>query len=498
MNARWTKQSGGGRPYETMANYTHDLIVIGAGSGGLGAAGFGGAIGLKVALIDRTRENYGGDCLNYGCVPSKALLHVAAQFAGARQATKFGLDIEGKADFGKVMEYIHGQQSIIRAHETPEYLTREYGLECLVGEAMLTGRKEVSVNDRKLTAPRIVLASGSKPRHLSVPGVEAVKQYDNESVFSELQELPEHLVIVGGGPNSCEMAQAFRRLGSQVTLLNRGDRILERDPAPAAAVLHRKLKAEGVKIRNLTEIVRFRDAHTAVLKKDGLADGDLSFTHLIVGIGREVRTSGLGLELAGVHVTDGKIVTDAYYRTSNKSIFAIGDAYGAEMFSHGAEKHNTDLWTNLLSPIDRKHQLKHFSWVTFTDPEVATFGLTPAQMKEQGLDYETVTQSFDHDDRAVAADYRDSVLLLYLSKPRFGSSKVLGGCMAAPGAGEMIQELLLLNQFDLPYGKLTNKIYAYPVGSRINQKPARDRAQDRLLSPLTKRLLQAAYRLQNR
>ncbi len=481
-----------------MANYTHDLVVIGAGSGGLGAAGFGGAIGLKVALIDKTARHYGGDCLNFGCVPSKALLHVAAQFAGARQATKFGLQIEGRADFSQVMEYITGRQDVIRTHETPEYLAKEYGLECLVGEAMLTGRNEVTVNGRKLTAPRIVLATGSKPRHLNVPGVERVKQYDNESVFSELHELPERLVIVGGGPNSCEMAQAFRRLGSEVTVLNRGERILANDPAPAAAVLHRKLRAEGVQIRNHTEIARFRDAHTAVVKKDGVADGEITFTHLIVGIGRIVRTSGLGLELAGVHVKGGKIVADAYYRTSNPAIFAIGDAYGREMFSHGAEKHNTDLWTNLLSPIDRKHNLKHFSWVTFTDPEVATFGYMPAQLDERGIRYETVTQSFDHDDRAVAADYRDSVLLLYLSKPRFGSSKVLGGCMAAPAAGEMIQELLLLNQLGLPYGKLTNKIYAYPVGSRINQKPARDRAQDRLLSPLTKRLLQAAYRLQNR
>ena len=481
-----------------MPTYTHDLIVIGAGSGGLGAAGFGGALGLRVALIDKTARAYGGDCLNFGCVPSKALLHVAAQFAGARQATKFGLQTEGKADFRRVMDYVHHQQSIIREHETPAYLEQEYGLDCLVGEAMLTDRNEVTVNGEKLSAPRIVLATGSKPRHLKTPGVEQVKQYDNESVFGELDQLPERLLIVGGGPNSCEMAQAFQRLGSQVTLLNRGERLLSKDPAEAAAVLEEKLRAEGVSIRHQTEVQRFQDAHTAVLIDDGVPAGELTFTHLIVAIGRAVRTTGLGLELAGVHTKDGKIVVDDYYRTTNPAIYTVGDAYGHEMFSHGAEKHNTDLWTNLLSPIDRKHVLKHFSWVTFTDPEVATFGYTEKQLRERGMRYETVRQSFDHDDRAVAADYRDSILILYLSKPKFGSAKLLGGCMAAPGAGEMIQELLLLNLLNVDYSKLTNKIYAYPVGSRINQKPARDRAQGRLLSPLTKRLLRAAYRLQNR
>ncbi|MCP9236076.1 NAD(P)/FAD-dependent oxidoreductase [Lewinella sp. JB7] len=481
-----------------MANYTHDLIVIGAGSGGLGAAGFGGAIGLNVALIDRTEKDYGGECLNYGCVPSKALLHVAAQFAGAREAEKFGLRTEGKADLKRVMQYIHERQDIIRQRESPDYLRDEYGLDCIIGEAMLTGEREVTVSGRKLSAPRIVLATGSRPRHLQVPGSEQVKQYDNESVFSELHELPERLLIVGGGPNACEMAQAFRRLGSEVTLLNRGERILKNDPAPAAEVLQEKLLAEGVTIYNRTEVGKFTNGGTAVLAGEGAPEKEIAFTHLIVAIGRQVRTEGLGLELAGVHTQDGNIVVDAYYRTSNKAIYVVGDAYGREMFSHGAEKHNTDLWTNFLSPIDRKHKLQHFSWVTFTDPEVATFGYTAQQLEEEGIDYETVQQSFEHDDRAVAADYRSSVLILYLDKSTFGSSKVLGGTMAAPGAGEMIQELLLLNMLELDYGKLTNKIYAYPVGSRINQKPARDRAQKRLLSSLSKRALQLAYRLQNR
>lgn len=479
-------------------SYTHDLIVIGAGSAGLGAAGFAGAIGLNVALIDKTAKNYGGDCLNYGCVPSKALLHIAAQFAGARKASAFGLESSGKADYKRVLEYIHSRQNIIRAHESPEFMHQEYGIEAIVGEARLTGTRQVTVNGRELTAPRIVLATGSYARKLSVPGAEQVKQYDNKSVFWELDELPEQLLIVGGGPIACELGQAFQRLGSQVTLINRGARIMEKDPASAVAALAKQLENEGVNIINNTEVECFADAHTAELTSDDRPAGTIAFTHCLVAIGRVVTIDGLGLGAAGVEVEDGKIVTDAYYRTTNKAIFAIGDAYGREMFSHGAEKHNTDLWTNFLSPIDRKHKLEHFTWVTFTDPEVATFGKTNRQLNEEGIDYTVIEQSLEDDDRAIAADYRSGVLILYLSKGTLGGGKLLGGCLAAPAAGEMIQELHLLNQLGLKYSKLTNKVYAYPVASRINQKPARDRAQRRLLSPLSKRAMRFAFRLQNR
>lgn len=473
--------------------YTHDLIVIGAGAGGLGAAGFGGGIGLKVALIDRSVKNFGGDCLNYGCVPSKALLHVASLFAGGKKAKAFGLEVSGQADFRAVMQYVHQQQDVIRAHETPEHLEKEYGVETIVGTAELTGPREVTVNDRTLTARRIVLATGSLPRHLRLPGSELVRQWDNESLFWELDSLPEHLLIVGGGPISCEMAQAFVRLGSQVTLLVREDRLLGKDPAVMGNLLASRLRKEGVNIRVETEITQFEDAHRATLN-DGSA---VSFSHLLVAIGREVRTEGIGLTAAGIDTKDGKIVTDDYYRTSNPYVFTVGDAYGREMFSHGAEKHNTDLWNNFLSPFRKRHRLDNFSWVTFTDPEIAVFGRHPRQLREAGIDFEVVQQDFGHDDRAVAADYRGGLLLLYLSKGWINGGKLLGGAMAAPGAGEMIQELHLLQLLGKKYSALTNKVYAYPVGSRINQKPARDRTSRFLLSDRITRVLRLLFRLQN-
>lgn len=486
-----------------------------------------------MALIDKTEKNFGGDCLNYGCVPSKALLHIASLFAGGRAAEDFGLQTSGKADFKKVMEYVHARQNVIRPNETPEHFRQEYGTDAIVGTATLTGKNEVTVNGKKLTAPRIVLATGSVPRQLDLPGVEMVKQWDNESVFWALDELPDHLLIVGGGPISCELAQAFVRLGSQVTLLVRGNRILEKDPPKMGEILAKKLRSEGVDIRFQTEISEFTDASTAVLKGQGIPQAastvaeafageehgsitgpedagedagamrrtyamSVTFSHLLVAIGRKVRTAGLGLEQAGVKVEKGKIVTDDRYRTTNPAIFAIGDAFGQEQFSHGAEFHNTQLWNNLLSPLKKKHHLDKFTWVTFTDPEIASFGMTPERLQEKGIDFETVNLSLEDDDRAIAADYRNGHLIVYLSKGWWGGGKVLGGCLAAPAAGEMIQELHFLQFKGMKYSALTNKIYAYPVGSRIVQKGARKGASDLLTSGPLPKVLRAMYRLFNR
>ncbi|OAV45048.1 NAD(P)/FAD-dependent oxidoreductase [Lewinella sp. 4G2] len=474
---------------------TYDLIVIGAGAGGQGAAGFGSMIGLKVALIDKEAKNFGGDCLNYGCIPSKALLHVAAQFAGAKEAEKFGLQTSGKADFKKVMAYVHAQQEVIRAKETPEYFAEEFGTECIIGTARLSERREVTVNGRTLRARRIVLATGSVPRHLDLPGSDAVKQWDNESLFWELDELPGHLLIIGGGPISCEMAQAFVRLGSRVTLLVRGNRLLQKDPPKMGEILAERLRYEGVDLRLETEIASFSQPFQALLKDSG---EEVDFSHLLVAIGRTVRTEGLGLADAGVEVKNGKIVADDYYRTTNKHVYVVGDAYGREMFSHGAEKHNTDLWTNLLSPIDKRHRLDNFSWVTFTDPEIAHFGLTADQLDERGISYRTIHQSLEHDDRAVAADFRYGHLILYVKTSWRGKGKLLGGCLAAPAAGEMIQELSLLQTLGKKYSTLTQKLYAYPVASRIHQKPARDEAAKVLKSAAVAKAMRVAFRLQNR
>ncbi|MEM8584049.1 MAG: FAD-dependent oxidoreductase [Bacteroidota bacterium] len=477
--------------------YTHDLIVIGAGAGGLGAAGFGGLIGLKVALIDKSEKNFGGDCLNYGCIPSKALLHIAAQFAGGRSAQKFGASFSGKADFKQIMAHVHDLQDVIRAHESPEYLSSQYGLETITGHAKFSGPQSIVVNERALSAPKIVLATGSTARRLDIPGIDQVDLYDNVGLFWTLDELPDHLLILGGGPIGCEMGQAFRRLGSKVTIVNKAHRLLEKEPEVMAQILQEQLAAEGIEFFHQSVVKRFTSSSEASLVVGhDKHQTQISFSHVLNAAGREVVTEGMDLDKAKIRTENGRIVTNDKYQTTNPNIYTVGDAFGREQFSHGAEKHNIDLWNNLLSPVAKKHDLAHFSWVTFTDPQVAAFGYTEQDLKDKDIDFELIEQPFDRDDRAVAADYRYGLLRLYMSKSNWlKSPKILGGSMIAPQAGELIQELLLLNQLSKPLSALTRKIYAYPVASRINQKPARDRVEQQSLSPRVKGLLRWWYRL---
>lgn len=455
-----------------MSPQKYDLIAIGAGSAGIGATGIAHHFGLKTLMIDKKDAFIGGDCLNFGCVPSKALIHVARQFHAAKEANKFGLESSGKADFKKVMDYVHQGQDVIREHEDAAHF-REQGIDVELGVARFVDEKTIEVNGKQFTAPKIILATGSKPRALTTKGIEKVqKRFNNEGLFWEMKTLPEKLLVVGGGPIGCEMAQAFRRLGSEVCIVNTGDRVLGKELPEFGEILTRRFEEEGIEVYNETKLTEFLDAQTVVVEhKDGTKT-ELTFDAVLEAIGREVRTENMGLEKAGIEVKKGKIVVDDYYRTTNKRVFAIGDAAGMEQFSHGAEKHNRDLAFNFISPIKKKHNLKHFSWVTFTEPEVATFGYLPKQMKAKGIAFERVEQSFEDDDRAITADYRYAKSVLYFSKPHWLTRKVriLGGTMIAPYAGELIQELILANQEGIHIGAIFNKIYPYPTMSRINQK----------------------------
>ena len=427
----------------------YDLIVIGAGAGGIGAAGVANRFGLKVVMIDKKGFYFGGDCLNFGCVPSKAIIHIARQFHGGKVAEQFGLQTDGKADFKKVMDYVHTQQDVIRQHENPDHF-RKQGMEVEIGTAKFVDEKTIEVNGKQLTAPKIVLATGSKARKLTVKGSDLVKKiHDNESLFWDLKTLPEQFLMVGGGPIACEMAQAFQRLGSQVTIVNKGDRLAGKELPEFSEILQQRLENEGVIIYHKAEVKAFTTANTALIQQKNKADFTLEFTEIMAAIGREVRTNGLNLERGGVVVEDGKIVVDDYYRTTNSRVYAVGDALGREQFSHGAEMHNRDLVRNFVVPIfKKKHTLQHFSWVTFTDPEIATFGHSESDLKNKNIAYERVEQSFAEDDRAIVGDYRYGKLVLYFSKPHWlmRKVKILGGTMIAPHAGELIQELILANQ----------------------------------------------------
>lgn len=471
----------------------YDIMVIGAGSGGLSVGLTMNQLGFKVLMIAKTDRDIGGECLNDGCVPSKALIHVARILKNAKKATAFGISLSGKPDYTKALKYIHERQEIIRKHENAKSL-RDSGIDIVLGEAKFTGKKEVGVNNETYTAKNIVIATGSIPRELKVPGVENVQCFTNSNIFS-IENLPENILVVGGGPIGIEIAQTLNSFDRKVTIVQHGTTILEHDDEQVTTVLLEHLRQEGIEFLLNTDIESFTSPNNAKLKGKNGEIKNLYFDAVFVGIGRQLILDPLQLQQAGIEVKDNKIVVDKYLRTTNKDVYVCGDIAGDLMFSHAAEFHARILINNFLSPLKRKLNNDHMSWVTFTDPEIASFGLNESQLKSMGIGYERVEQDFSGDDRAITDNYQYSRVILFIGKGSLLKKvKLLGGTMVAPNAGELIQELILANTSGLSINSIFNKIYPYPVASRINQSLV-IKLKEKRISSGVKKILQITYKI---
>jgi pyruvate/2-oxoglutarate dehydrogenase complex dihydrolipoamide dehydrogenase (E3) component len=476
-----------------MAEKEYDIMVIGAGSAGLSVSLFMNKAGFKVLLVSKTDHHIGGDCLNDGCVPSKALIHVARVVHRAKEAKQFGLEVSGTIDIKKATDYVNSKQSIIREHENAGYFRKE-GLDVALGEATFTGRNEIEVAGIRYTAKKVVIATGSRPRKLKTPGVEKVTYYDNESIF-RLEELPKRLLVVGGGPIGIELGQALNRLGSKVTVVHRGDAILEHDDKAVTKVLQQQLEGEGIDFILNADVDGFPTDREATIKLKEGGTKSLAIDAVLVAVGRELNTHGLQLEKAGIEIKEGKIVVNDYLCTTNKNVYVCGDVAGSLQFSHAAEQQARMLLNNFFSPLKKKLNNDHMSWVTFTDPEVATFGLQEKDLRKKRVNYRRLETDFESDDRAITDSHRYGKLVLYISQGSFlHKEKLLGGAMVAPGAGELVQELILANTSNVPIQAIFNKIYPYPVASRINQKAILEYKQEGLTEVL-KKLLRVAYKI---
>lgn len=465
----------------------YDLIVIGAGSGGLNVAGFANRVGLKVLLIDRRDEDIGGDCLNFGCVPSKALIHVSREVYAARKSRDFGLEVSGEVDMKKVVSYIRSKKDFIRAHENASYF-REKGMDVVLGEAKFAPKNSVVVDGKEYFGKRIVIATGGRPRELKVKGSEFLKYgknlFNNENVF-DLERLPKRLVVVGGGPIGVEIGQALSRLGSKVTYLIRDDKFLPKEDPEIAGVLLERLKAEGIEFRFKTSLLEVLDSRRLLIKERG-EKKELIYDGVFVGIGRELNLD-LDLDKAGVEIEEGRIKVDSKMRTSNKNVFLCGDVAGGLQFTHAAELHAKIILINFFSPFKRKVSYDDFSWVTFSDPEIATFGLNSDELEKRDVKFERVVFDFSEDDRAIVGGYTYGKVILNVSK-----DEILGGSIVCPGAGEIVQELVLAKSAGLKMKDIFGKIYAYPVASRVN-RGAVSKLFEKKLSGFGKRLLRFLY-----
>lgn len=475
-----------------MAKINYDIIVIGCGSGGLSVGLFMNQAGFKVLMVSRSDKDIGGECLNDGCIPSKALIHVSKIAHYAKQSEKFGLSVSGNVDLKKAIDYIFKKQQIIRAHENAKWLG-EQGIDIALGEAKFTGRNEIEVEKKNYAARKIVIATGSKARKLNIPGVEKVTYYDNENIFHATQ-LPESLLVIGGGPIGIEIAQAMSRLGSKVTIIDTASGILEHDDEIVKDILLQQLKKEGINFIFKATTEKFTSSGNVEIKLASGGKKILHFDAVFVAIGRELNVETLQLANANIKVAKGKIIVNKYLQTTNKNIFVCGDIAGDLQFSHAAEFHARILINNFLSPFNKKLNNDHLSWVTFTDPELATFGLSEKQLKDRNIPYERLEEDFIDDDRAVVDDYTYAKMVLFIKKKFLSRQKILGGTMIAPNAGELIQELVLANTKGLSINSIFDKIYAYPVAARISQKAIISYKQ-KALTGSVKKLLRIAFKL---
>ncbi len=451
---------------------SYDIIIIGGGSAGLGAIGMAQKLGWKPLLIDKQEEHIGGDCLNFGCVPSKAVIHLAKYFHGAKQAAKYGTAQEGKADMQKVLNYVHQKQEVIRAHENADYF-RKQGIEIVIGTASFVNKNTVQVEGKQYSAKYILLATGSKPRYLKIKGLEQIPHYTNETIFYDLKRLPERLLVIGGGPIGCELGQTFQRFGSAVTIVNRGPRIMSVEREETSQILQEVLEKEGVTILNNSTVSAITSSTTATIKNKNGEEQTLSCDAILVAAGRVLNYDDLNVSAGGIQTNErGRLIINEYLQTTNPNVYVAGDAAGMYKFSHGAEKHIKLITHNFQHTFKKKHDAKDLSWVTFTDPEIASFGYTEKQLKEKKILYWRQDQSFYKDDRAIVGEYAYGKITLFVTPKRFWKSKrtILGGCIIAPNAGELMQELHLAADAGISLQTFLDKLYAYPTASRINQQ----------------------------
>jgi pyruvate/2-oxoglutarate dehydrogenase complex dihydrolipoamide dehydrogenase (E3) component len=466
-----------------------DLCIIGAGSGGLSVAAGAVQMGASVVLIEK--HLMGGDCLNTGCVPSKALLAAAHAAEVVRGSARFGVNgHEPAIDFAKVHAHVHGVIAAIAPHDSVERF-EGLGVTVIRGAARFTGPEEVEAAGQRIRARRFVVATGSTAAVPPVPGLGEVPYLTNETIFG-LTERPDHLLVLGGGPIGVEMAQAFRRLGAAVTLVERAA-ILPKDEPEAVAVLRAALLREGIALHEGAEVFAARRAANGVELELRGPDGPvvLQGTHLLVAAGRRPNIEGLGLDAAGIENTPRGITVDARLRSSNARVFAIGDVAGGPQFTHIAGYHAGIVIRNALFGLPAKVDYAALPWVTYADPELAHVGLTEAGAREAGHDVSTLMQPLSGNDRAQAEGTTEGLAKVVLGR----RGRILGATIVAPRAGEMIGMWGLAIQQRLKIGAIAASLAPYPTMSEISKRAAGSFYTPSLFGPRTRRLVGLIQRL---
>ncbi len=464
----------------------YHLVVLGAGTGGLVSAAAAAGLGARVALVER--HLMGGDCLNVGCVPSKAILAAARSWAAAREShARFGgPPVAGAGDFATVMERMRSLRADIAPVDgAPRF--RDLGIDVFLGDGAFIGPDTLAVGGATLRFRRAVIATGGRAMAPPIPGLAEAGYLTNETLWN-LTTLPEHLLVLGAGPIGCEMAQAFARFGSAVTVLDMGPRILSRDDPDAAEIVQGQMTHDGVTFALGVEVQEVTRDAAGVVRVTVSRDGTtrvLEGTHLLVAAGRAPNIAGIGLEAAGVKTTKRGIETNDRLQSSNPRIFAVGDVAGHHQFTHAADFHARTVVANALFYGRSRVSKLVIPWATYTSPEVAHVGATLAELREQGANHETITVPMHDNDRAILEGETAGFVKVHLAGT---TDRILGATVVGPDAGTMISAMSLAITNGLGLGAFGKTIHPYPTTAEAFRKAADQRNRGKL-TPLVRRVL---------
>jgi len=465
----------------------YNLVVIGAGTAGLVCAAGAAGLGAKVALIERSLM--GGDCLNYGCVPSKGIISAARTASTVRRAGEFGVMLSGEVsvDFAAVMERMRKLRSDISRHDSARRFT-ELGVDVYLGQGEFVDSHTVRVAGRDLKFKKAVIATGARAAEPPVPGIKDVDYLTNETVFS-LTELPARLGIIGGGPIGAELSQTFARFGSNVVLFEQAEHVLSREDADAAQVVQQALVRDGVQLRLSAHVkeLRRKGPQTSIVYENTGETHAEQFDQILLSAGRQPNVEDLNLERAGVEydVRTG-ITVDDYLRTTNRSIYAAGDVCYPLKFTHSADFLARIVLRNALFRGRSKASSLIIPWCTYTQPEIAHVGLSRHEARERGIEIDTFQQDLGSVDRAVLDGETDGFVKVHVKQ---GTDKILGATIVAAHAGDLISEITLAMKHGIGLAGIGNTIHPYPTQAEAIRKLG-DQYHRSRLTPLVSRLFQ--------
>jgi pyruvate/2-oxoglutarate dehydrogenase complex dihydrolipoamide dehydrogenase (E3) component len=469
----------------------YNVVVIGAGTAGLVTAAGTAGLGGRVALIER--HKMGGDCLNFGCVPSKALISSARLVETMRRAEDWGLrKIEPQFDFEEVFARMRDRRAQIAPNDSQERF-ESLGVDVFRHDATFQSPHEVKVDGQVLQAKNIVIATGSRTFVPPIEGVESVPYFTNETIFDELKSKPESMIVLGGGPIGCELGQTFHRLGVPTTIVQRGPHLLPREDLEVSEFLEKRLKNEGVTVMTNATAKAVRQTNRGI--EMTINDKKVAAGALLICSGRQPNVENLGLENIGVEADARGVKVNEYLQTSQPHIYAAGDIAGPYLFTHMADVQARVVVRNILMPLQALRQKIDYSvvpWCTYVDPEIATVGLNEAGAKKKNIEYDVIRQELAEVDRAVVEREDFGFAKVLAAK---GTDKILGATLVCESAGDLLHEFVLAMKNGIGLGKISATTHAYPTLAELARKIG-DKYNKTRLTPAAKKIFAWLYQRQ--